>query len=43
MRLTFWMIFAVMMGVYLVMVLWSLPLIMADAGGLPAFDLRPTG
>jgi len=43
MRLIFWMMFAVMLGVYLVMVLWSLPLLMADAGGLPAFDLRPTG
>lgn len=43
MRLIFWMMFAVMLGVYLVMVLWSLPLLMADAGGLPVFDLRPMG
>ena len=43
MRLIFWMMFAVMLGVYLVMVLWSLPLLMADAGGLPVFDLRPAG
>ncbi len=43
MRLIFWIMFAVMLGVYLVMVLWSLPLLMADAGGLPAFDLRPAG
>ncbi len=43
MRLIFWMMFAVMLGVYLVMVLWSLPLIAMDAGGLPAFDMRPTG
>ena len=43
MRLIFWLMFAVMTGVYLVMVLWSIPQIVADAGGLLAFDMRPMG
>jgi len=43
MRLIFWLMFALMLGVYLVMALWSIPKIVADAGGLLAFDLRPTG
>lgn len=34
---------ALTLGVYLVMVLWSLPAISAAAGGLPPFDLRPMG
>lgn len=43
MRLMFWLMFVVMLGIYLVMGLWSIPKIVADAGGLLAFDLRPVG
>jgi len=39
----FWILFAVTVVVYGVMVLWSLPRIAAAAGGLAAFDMRPTG
>ncbi len=39
----FWILFAVTVIVYGVMVLWSLPRIAAAAGGLAAFDMRPTG
>ncbi len=39
----YWLLFAVTMMLYLVMVLWSLPLIASNAGGLTPFDLRPTG
>lgn len=41
--LIFWTLFAITMSVYLTMVLWSLPLLQQMAGGLPAFDMRPTG
>ena len=43
MRLIFWLMFLVMTGVYLVMALWAIPKIIADAGGLLAFDMRPLG
>jgi len=43
MRLIFWLIFAVTMGIYLTMVLWSLPYITAEANGLLLFDLRLIG
>ncbi|AXX97048.1 hypothetical protein [Profundibacter amoris] len=43
MRLVFWLIFAVTMGIYLTMVLWSLPYITAEANGLLPFDLRLIG
>lgn len=43
MRLIFWLILAVTMGVYLTMVLWSLPYISAEANGLMPFDLRLIG
>jgi hypothetical protein len=39
----FWLVVAATLGVYLVMVLWSIPRISAEAGGLPVFDLRPGG
>lgn len=39
----FWAVFAVTMLVYLVMVLWSLPIISGDADGMLPFDLRPGG
>lgn len=42
-RAAFWLVFAVTLGVYLVMLLWTLPAITAAAGGLTPFDLRPTG
>lgn len=41
--LAFWALFALTLGVYLTMLLWSLPQLQAMAGGLPAFDLRPMG
>lgn len=42
-RGVFWLVFAATLGVYLVMLLWTLPAITAAAGGLAPFDLRPSG
>jgi hypothetical protein len=43
-RLTaFWLLFAVWLAVYAVMILWSLPTISEAAGGSTPFDLRPGG
>jgi len=42
-RLAYWLIFAAMLVVYGAMVIWTLPAISDGAGGLMAFDLRPTG
>lgn len=39
----FWIILGAALGVYLVMVVWSLPYIAQQAGGLMPFDMRPTG
>jgi hypothetical protein len=39
----FWVLFVVTGVVYVVIAGWSLPTIAGDAGGLPAFDLRPAG
>lgn len=39
----FWVLVAATLAVYLAMILWSLPFIAAEAGGLVPFDLRPTG
>ncbi len=39
----FWFCCAAAVAVYAVMVLWSLPLISAEAGGLMPFDMRPMG
>ncbi len=39
----YWVLFALMMTIYLVMILWSLPKISAIAGGLAPFDMRPSG
>jgi di/tricarboxylate transporter len=36
-------LFAATVGLYLVMVLWSLPRISSEAGGLIPFDMRPLG
>ncbi len=40
---TGWIVFAAAVAVYLVMVLWSLPFIAAEAKGEVPFDLRPMG
>lgn len=42
-RQAFWALFAVTLAVYAVMLIWTLPAIMAAAGGLPPFDMRPGG
>ena len=42
-RLGFWSLFAATMTLYAVIVFWSLPHIAAQANGLIAFDLRPSG
>jgi hypothetical protein len=36
-------LFVLTLGVYMTMLLWSLPTIAAQAGGLMPFDVRPTG
>ena len=41
--IAFWLLFAVTMALYAVMVLWSLPVIAKAAAGLMPFDLRPGG
>lgn len=41
--LVYWVLFGTALGVYLVMVLWSLPVISEQAGGLVPFDLHPFG
>ena len=38
-----WLILGAALTIYLVMVVWSLPFIAAQAGGLVPFDMRPTG
>lgn len=42
-RIAVWALFTVTMGIYLAMLLWSLPRVAEAAGGLTAFDLRPGG
>lgn len=42
-RIVFWLLVAATVGVYLVMVIETLPSISAEAGGLPPFDMRPGG
>jgi hypothetical protein len=39
----FWIIFVITMGIYISMLVWSLPTISAAAGGLMPFDMRPSG
>lgn len=39
----YWFLFLGTFAIYLVMVLWSLPLISDAAGGLIPFDMRPSG
>lgn len=43
MKTAFWIVFAAMVAVYAVMLLWTLPTISAAAGGLAPFDMRPMG
>lgn len=43
MRALFWLILASALGLYAVMLAWSIPTISTAAGGLPIFDMRPTG
>lgn len=39
----YWIVVATTLGVYATMLLWSIPRISAEAGGLPVLDLRPGG
>ncbi len=43
MRLVFWLLFALMSGVYLAMILWSVPIITNASHGLLLFDVRLFG
>ncbi len=42
-KVIFWAIFLATMGIYAAMLVWTLPSIQQEAGGLVPFDLRPTG
>lgn len=42
-KAAFWLLAGATIAIYLVMVLWSLPYISAQAGGAVPFDMRPTG
>ncbi|TLP69314.1 hypothetical protein FEE96_03245 [Parasedimentitalea maritima] len=42
-RQIYWGVFAAALGVYAVMIAWTLPSITQYADGLPPFDLRPMG
>lgn len=42
-RPLFWVLFALMVGVYGAMLFWTLPQLQALSGGLLPFDLRPGG
>ncbi len=42
-RLGYWSVVAATFVIYCTMWIWTLPAIMQGAGGLMAFDLRPTG
>jgi hypothetical protein len=43
MKAIFWLVFAAMAAVYATMLIWTLPTITAEAGGLAPFDMRPLG
>lgn len=43
MRLIYWTIVVLTLGVYATMLMWTLPAISAAAGGLTPFDMRPGG
>ena len=42
-RLGYLSLLTLTLGVYATMILWTLPRIAAEAGGLAAFDMRPAG
>ena len=42
-KLAYWVIFAATMAIYVTMLVWTLPGIAENAGGLVPFDMRPTG
>ena len=42
-KILFWPILLTTLSIYTAMLLWTLPTIQEAAGGLPAFDLRPSG
>ncbi len=42
-KIIFWIIFAITMGIYATMLFWSLPIITNYSSGLLPFDLRPNG
>ena len=42
-QIAFWLLFAVTMAVYATILLWSLPIVAAAAGGQVPFDMRPGG
>ncbi len=42
-KIVFWAIFLATMGIYAAMLIWTLPTIQREAGGLVPFDMRPTG
>ena len=39
----YWVLVVLMLALYLTMILWSLPFISENAGGLMPFDMRPAG
>lgn len=42
-KILFWPVLLLTLSIYAAMLLWTLPTIQEAAGGLPPFDLRPTG
>lgn len=42
-KLAYWAVFAATMAIYATMLIWTLPSIAENAGGLVPFDMRPTG
>lgn len=42
-RRIYWLVVSATLGVYLIMIFWSLPKVSVAAGGLPVFDMRPGG
>jgi hypothetical protein len=42
-RKIFWLLVVATLGVYATMLLWSIPAISSEAGGLRIFDMRPAG
>jgi hypothetical protein len=42
-RIAYWLVFVITLAIYGTMLIWTLPGISADAGGLVPFDMRPMG